>query len=65
MVSKIGTPFPIFLSNLNFNDAERRTYFLKNKLDGEYSEIEREGEIERMQSDSFLSKALYYEFLST
>jgi hypothetical protein len=33
-------------------------------LDGEYSEIEREGEIERMQSDSFLSKALYYEFLS-
>ena len=55
---------PIFLSNLNFNDAERRTYFLKNKLDGEYSEIEREGEIERMQSDSFLSKALYYEFLS-
>ena len=55
---------PIFLSNLNFNDAERRTYFLKYKLDGEYSEIEREGEIERMQSDSFLSKALYYEFLS-
>ena len=52
-----------FLSGLNFNDEVRRDYFLQNKLDGQYIEISREKEIIRMQSRSFLSKTLYYEFL--
>ena len=52
-----------FLSGLNFNDEVRRDYFLQNKLDGQYLEISREKEISRMQSKTFLSKALYYEFL--
>ncbi len=55
---------PMFLSKLNFNDDARRTFFLKNKLDGQYNEISREEEIEEMQSENFLSKALYYEFIS-
>ena len=54
----------MFLSKLNFNDDARRDFFLKNNLDGQYNEISREEEIEEMQSESFLSKALYYEFLS-
>ena len=54
---------PTFLSGLNFNDEVRRDYFLQNKLEGQYLEISREKEISRMQSRSFLSKALYYEFL--
>jgi hypothetical protein len=56
---------PIFLSGLNFNDEMRRDYFLQNKLDGQYLEISREKEISRMQSKSFLSKALYYEILTS
>ena len=52
-----------FLSGLNFNDEVRRDYFLQNKLEGQYLEISREKEISRMQSKTFLSKALYYEFL--
>jgi hypothetical protein len=55
---------PMFLSKLNFNDDARRTFFLKNKLDGQYNEISREEEIEEIQSESFLSKALYFEFIS-
>jgi len=55
---------PMFLSELNYNDDARRDFFLKNKLDGQYNEISREEEIEEMQSESFLSKALYYEFIS-
>jgi hypothetical protein len=54
---------PTFLSRLNFNDEARRDYFLQNKLDGQYIEISREKDISRMQSRTFLSKALYYEFL--
>ncbi|MFH6971999.1 DUF4153 domain-containing protein [Flavobacterium petrolei] len=54
---------PTFLSRLNFNDEVRRDYFLQNKLDGQYIEISREKDISRMQSRTFLSKALYYEFL--
>jgi hypothetical protein len=54
---------PTFLSGLNFNDEVRRDYFLQNKLDGQYIEISREKDISRMQSRTFLSKALYYEFL--
>jgi uncharacterized membrane protein len=54
---------PIFLSGLHFNDEMRRGYFLQNKLEGQNIELLREEEISRMQSRSFLSKALYYEFL--
>ena len=54
---------PIFLSGLNFNDEMRRDYFSQNKLESQYSEISREKVISRMQSRSFLSKALYYEFI--
>ena len=56
---------PIFLSGLNFNDEMRRDYFLQNKLDGQYIEISKEKEIIRMQSKPFLSKPLYYGFLTS
>ncbi|WP_304197356.1 DUF4173 domain-containing protein [Flavobacterium alvei] len=55
---------PMFLSNLNFNDETRRNYFSLKNLDGQYPEISREEEIQRYQDNSFLSKALYYEFIS-
>lgn len=55
---------PMFLSNLNFNDEARRDYFLLKNLDGQYPEISREENIDIYQDKSFLSKALYYEFVS-
>ncbi|PIF31300.1 uncharacterized protein DUF4173 [Flavobacterium sp. 9] len=55
---------PRFLSSLNFNDEARREYFLKNDLDGRLQEINREELINGYQNESFLSKALYYEFVS-
>lgn len=54
---------PIFLSGLHFNDQARRDYFLLKKLDGQYVEMSREDLILERKNDSFLSKALYYEFL--
>jgi len=54
----------IFLSGLNFNDEVRRDYFLVKNLDGRYPEVSREKEIARYQEKSFLSKALYFEFLN-
>lgn len=54
---------PIFLSGLNFNDEARRDYFSKHKLDGQMNEINREELIDKYQNSTFLSKALYYEFL--
>ncbi|MEP6805540.1 MAG: DUF4173 domain-containing protein, partial [Flavobacterium sp.] len=54
---------PIFLSGLSFNDDARREYFSKLHLDGKSTEIKKENEIEEYQSKTFLSKALYYEFL--
>ncbi|WP_343588401.1 DUF4173 domain-containing protein [Flavobacterium sp.] len=54
---------PIFLSGLNFNDEARREYFQKNNLDGKYAESVREEMILNYQEASFLSKALYYDFL--
>ncbi|WP_433833541.1 DUF4153 domain-containing protein [Flavobacterium anhuiense] len=54
---------PVFLSGLNFNDGARRTYFEKNNLNGKYAESVREEMISNYQDASFLSKALYYEFL--
>ncbi len=55
---------PLFLSDLNFNDETRRDYFKLKNLDGQYSEDAKEAEIARYQKESFLSKALYYEFLN-
>jgi uncharacterized membrane protein len=55
---------PIFLSGLNFNDENRRDYFLLKKLDGKEIELSREEQISDRQSEKFLSKALYYEFIT-
>ena len=55
---------PMFLSDLNFNDETRRDYFKLKNLDGQYPEVTREETISQRQNDSFLSKALYYEFIS-
>ena len=55
---------PIFLSQLNFNDENRRDYFLLKKLDGKEIELSKEGQIRNRQSENFLSKALYYEFIT-
>lgn len=54
---------PVFLSSLNFNDENRREYFLKNNLAGRSQEVLREKEIVENQQTSFLSKPLYYSFL--
>lgn len=54
---------PVFLSGLNFNDETRRAYFKANHLNGNYQESSREQMISNYQNESFLSKALYYEFL--
>lgn len=54
-----------FLCNLNFNDDARREYFLKNNLDETYEGDFREQMIARYQRKSFLSTALYYQFLNS
>lgn len=54
---------PVFLSGLNFNDETRRAYFKANHMNGNYQESSREQMISNYQNESFLSKALYYEFL--
>ncbi|TCN56463.1 DUF4173 domain-containing protein [Flavobacterium circumlabens] len=56
---------PRFLSDLNFNDEARRAYFSLHHLDTLFVDDPREGEIQRYQEAPFLSKALYYEFIST
>ncbi|OMQ09933.1 DUF4173 domain-containing protein [[Flexibacter] sp. ATCC 35103] len=56
---------PLFLSDLNFNDEARRDYFSKLHLDGQLIEIKKEEQIDKYQNKTFLSKALYYEFLNT
>lgn len=55
---------PMFLSTLNFNDEARREYFSKNHLNGQLEEVKREEQIDEYQNKSFLSKALYYEFVN-
>ncbi|MFV8336215.1 DUF4173 domain-containing protein [Flavobacterium sp. RSP29] len=55
---------PMFLSGLNFNDEMRSDYFSQKKLDGQNMELSKEKEIIRMQSQPFLSKVLYYEFMT-
>jgi hypothetical protein len=54
---------PRFLSSLNFNDEDRREYFLTHNLERELMEVSREKEIDSYKKQSFLSKPLYYEFL--
>ena len=56
---------PKFLSSLNFNDDARRDYFTKNNLYGGPDEIQREERIDNYQNATFLSKALYYDFLNS
>lgn len=56
---------PVFLTNLNFNEDARREYFLKNHLNGGNAEVAREKMIQYYQNSTFLSKALYYEFLDS
>ena len=56
---------PKFLSSLNFNEDARREYFDKNNLFGGQDEINRNILIENYQNSTFLSKALYYEFLKS
>ncbi|MBF4492810.1 DUF4173 domain-containing protein [Flavobacterium sp. MR2016-29] len=56
---------PVFLTNLNFNDDARREYFTKNNLYGGPDEIQREEMIDHYQNATFLSKALYYDFLNS
>lgn len=53
---------PGFLSSLNFNDESRREYFLQNKIPESKTELNRENNIYSHQKNTFLSKALYYEF---
>lgn len=55
---------PKFLSSLNFNEDASRAYFDKNNLYGEQEELNRNTLIENYQNSTFLSKALYYEFLN-
>jgi hypothetical protein len=55
---------PRFLSSLNFNDEARREYFRQNNLSRLFVDDPREGEIQHYQNTTFLSKALYYEFLA-
>ncbi|KAF2333053.1 DUF4153 domain-containing protein [Flavobacterium daemonense] len=55
---------PRFLSGLNFNEEARRDYFLKNNLNGGETESIREELVANYQNATFLSKALYYEFLN-
>ncbi|WP_343695514.1 DUF4173 domain-containing protein [Flavobacterium sp.] len=55
---------PVFLSGLNFNEDARRAYFEKNNLDGKQVEADREKLVDFYQNSTFLSKALYYEFLN-
>ncbi|MDR7371955.1 DUF4173 domain-containing protein [Flavobacterium aquidurense] len=54
---------PRFLSDLNFNDESRREYFLQHHLDGQSTETRKEEIIDEYQNTSFLSKALYYDFV--
>ncbi|TPG40189.1 DUF4173 domain-containing protein [Flavobacterium pectinovorum] len=52
-----------FLNDLNFNDELRREYFLENKIKETNAELNKENDIYIYQEKTFLSKALYYEFL--
>ena len=54
---------PAFLCELNFNDESRQEYFAKNNVTGIKAAIKRENEVYIYQEKSFLSKALYFDFV--
>lgn len=54
---------PVFISHLNFNDQARRDYYLNKNIKGSLNEISCERKVDINKRNSFLSKALYYEFL--
>ena len=56
---------PVFLSELNFNDESCQEYFLQNKIQHTNIDLHRENRIHRYHEKTFLSKALYYEFLKS
>lgn len=55
---------PTFLCSLNFNDEARKNYFLTNKIKVPVVETYREEVIFQQKEESFLSKALYYDYLN-
>ncbi|MFB9077255.1 DUF4173 domain-containing protein [Flavobacterium procerum] len=56
---------PYFLFELNFNDEQREAYFKTLKNETIKKEYHNENSILSHKNDSFLSKALYYEFIAT
>ena len=54
---------PKFLKSLNYNEEYRQQYFSDSSILS-INDYDREGDVEYEQSKSFLSKALYYEFVS-
>ena len=56
---------PRFLSSLNFNDERRDAYFSTIKIVGEGYGYLQQNNIDHQQDKSFLSKALYYDFVDT
>ncbi|KAF2514187.1 DUF4153 domain-containing protein [Flavobacterium foetidum] len=56
---------PYFLFELNFNDEQRATYFRTLKNETITKQYHNENSILSHKNDSFLSKALYYEFVDT
>jgi hypothetical protein len=54
---------PAFLNELNFNDQRRNDYFKQNQLEGGKDERDRKEVVASHKKQSFLSKALYYDFV--
>ena len=54
---------PMFLKTLNYNEEFRQHYFPDSSIPS-INDFDRDGDVEYEQSKSFLSKALYYEFIS-
>jgi hypothetical protein len=54
---------PEFLKRLNYNEAYRQQYFPDSSIPS-INDFDRDGDVEFEQSKSFLSKAMYYEFVS-
>jgi hypothetical protein len=55
---------PRFLKELNFNDERRDNYLSNIKNKGERNDYVQQNDIEYQQNKTFLSKALYYEFVN-
>ena len=54
---------PEFLKSLNFNEEFRQQYFPDSSIPS-INDFDNHGNIEFEQRKSFLSKALYYEFIN-